>query len=125
VPGATSVPASTIPPPSTVVPPTEAPGTDPPLPPDPPNGQEVIPPPVDVVIIDPGDQVVDGGTLDEPERTELEQEVDPVPPGAPPAGLGGASRSSEARAGWAAGGGFFLTVAGVTILVLGRRRSAT
>jgi hypothetical protein len=85
----------------------------------------VIPPPVEAEVIDPGDQPVDLGPENPSERTELEQEVDPVPPGAPPAGLGGASQSSEARAGWATAGGFLLTVAGVTILVLGRRRSAT
>jgi hypothetical protein len=84
----------------------------------------VIPPPVEAEVIDSGDMVVDLGTLDEAERTQLEQEVDPVPPGAPPAGLGGATTTNGASAGWAAAGGLLLTGAGVAILVLGRRRDS-
>jgi hypothetical protein len=82
----------------------------------------VIPPPVDAEVIDPGNQVIDEGPLDESERTELEQEVDPQPSGAPPAGLGGESTTGGRDAGWAAGGGFFLMVSGVAVLVLERRR---
>jgi hypothetical protein len=76
------------------------------------------------VVIDPGDQVVDLGPLDPSEQTMLQAEVDAVPVGAPPAGLGGASRSSAASAGWATAGGVLLTAAGVAILVLWRRRNA-
>jgi hypothetical protein len=51
------------------------------LPPDPPNGQETLPP-TEAEVIDPGNQVVDLGPLDEPELTEGEAEIDgevPVP----------------------------------------------
>ena len=75
--------------------------------------------------IDPGDQVVDLGPLTPPERVTLEAELDPVPSGAPQAGLGGASTSNEFPAAWVVAGGMFLLLAGLSGFLAWRRRSAS
>jgi len=76
------------------------------------------------VVIDPGAQTVDLGPLDPAVRVKLQAEINALPVGAQ-AGLGGASRRIGPSAGWEAAGGFVLAVAGVALLVLWRRRSAS
>jgi LPXTG-motif cell wall-anchored protein len=77
-------------------------------------------PPTDAVVIDPGDQVVDLGPLDEQERIRLEAEVDP--PGAPQAGFGGASTSPGPSVSWLTAAGVLVVLAGGGTFALWRRR---
>jgi hypothetical protein len=125
----TTPPATTTTPPTNTTalpgtPPTAAPSSERPPPPvDPPNGAEITPPVV-AETIDPGAQAVHLGSLTTDERVTLETELDPVPSGAPPAGLGGASTSNGFSVDWAVAGGIFLLLAGLASYWAWRRRSA-
>ena len=81
-------------------------------------------PPVDAVVVDPGPKTVDLGPLSPSQRETLEDSLDPVPSGAPQAGLGGASTSNGFPAGWTVAGGTFLLLAGLTSFWAWRRRTA-
>ena len=88
---------------------------------DPPDGVEIMPP-LEAEVIDPRDKVVDLGPLEPSERVILEDELDPIPSGAPQAGLGGASTSSGLSSGWLTAGGIFLVLGGAASFTLWRRR---
>lgn len=89
-------------------------------------------PPVEAVVVDPGDTVVDLGPLSPPERVELEAELDqqatPVPSGAPQAGYGGESTANGPNTDWALAGVVLLVLAALatlTTLTLWRFRRRT
>jgi hypothetical protein len=130
LPGATTTVPGT--PTTTLVPPSTAPPTDQPPPlTDPPEGVEIMPP-TEAEAIDPpastttlpggttvpgattvpgeGDVTNDVGALTPQERVTLEQDLDPVPAGAPGAGLGGASTPNGPATDW--------TLAGLVLVVL-------
>ncbi|MCL2396078.1 MAG: hypothetical protein FWC87_15515, partial [Acidimicrobiaceae bacterium] len=71
----TTAPGGVAPPPATDTPPTVSPQPDPPFPSDPPGGSEALPP-IHEVVVDPGGNEVDLGTLDSEESAQLESQLD-------------------------------------------------